>query len=181
MSNPDIFHKADKALRPVLKELGTFSWIRLEGACAGHKGEDSLWIEVNVLGITGLQHLIDILRILDGKLAGTECRLDCLLSYTAGVDSDVVPHGWIPTAVEVLWPERPEWRRSQTMVVETMLSSIAEFRTRLTMPAEPAGAINYCPFCSSSFIRVETIEPSGNHRYRCGDCDVPWTMVDPVV
>ena len=31
MSNSDILSKADKALRPVLKGLGRFSWVRIEG------------------------------------------------------------------------------------------------------------------------------------------------------
>jgi len=52
MSNSDILSKADKALKPVLKELGSFPWVRLEGCCAGHKPEDSLWLEINVLGLT---------------------------------------------------------------------------------------------------------------------------------
>jgi len=181
MSNPDILGKADKVLRPVLKELGRFSWIRLEGCCAGHKQEDSLWLEVNVLGSSGLRRLMEFLRILDGKLAGTDCRVDCLLSYAAGVDSEPVPHGWIPAAVEVFWPARTDWRRSQTMVIETILSSIEEFSGRLTEQLTPPCAINYCPFCSSSFIRVDTIEASGSHRYRCGDCDMTWTMIDPVL
>ena len=101
MSNSDIISSADKALRPVLKELGRFPWIRLEGCCAGHKAEDSLWLETNVLGSSGLRRLMELLKILDGKLAGTDCRLDCLLSYTAGVESPPAPHGWIPTAVEI--------------------------------------------------------------------------------
>ena len=55
MSNSDILSKADRALRPVLKELGRFSWIRIEGCCAGHKQEDTLWLEINVLGaVAGL-------------------------------------------------------------------------------------------------------------------------------
>jgi hypothetical protein len=180
MSNSDILSKADRALRPVLKELGAFSWIRLEGCCAGHKPEDSLWLEINVLGSSGLRKLTELLRILDGKLAGTDCRVDCLLSYGAPVDEPAAPHGWIPTAIEVFWPTRNDWRRSQSMIIESMLSSIAEFSGRLAEPANPPCAINYCPFCSSSFIRVDSIEKSG-HRYRCGDCDITWTMIDPVV
>src|SRR5436309_15576799 len=86
MSNSDILGKADRVLRPVLKELGRFSWIRLEGCCAGHKQEDSLWLEINVLGSSGLQRVSELLRILDGKLAGTDCRVDCLLSYSAQSD-----------------------------------------------------------------------------------------------
>ena len=66
------------------------------------------------------------------------------------------------------------------MIVETMLSSIEEFSSRLAEPANPRCAINYCPFCSSSFIRIDTIEAPG-HRYRCGDCDMTWTMIDPAI
>ncbi len=181
MSNFDILSKADRALRPVLKELGTFSWIRIEGCCAGHKPEDSLWLEINVLGSSGLQKLMELLRILDGKLAGTDCRLDCLLSYAAPVDVPAAPHGWIPTAIEVFWPSRNDWRRSQSMIIETMLSSLEEFRGRLADTVRPGGAINYCPFCASSFVRIETIDKAGPHAYRCGDCDMAWTMVDPSV
>lgn len=181
MSNSDILSKADKALRPVLKELGRFAWIRIEGCCAGHKQEDTLWLEINVLGSSGLRKVSELLKILDGKLAGTDCRVDCLLSYASGIDSLPVPHGWIPTAIEIFWPSRNDWRRSQTMVVETLLSSIEELSSRLTESASPPCAINYCPFCSSSFIRVDTIEKSGDHRYRCGDCDMTWTMIDPVI
>src|SRR3954465_8492710 len=82
MANSDILSKADRALRPVLKELGRFAWIRIEGCCAGHKQEDSLWLEINVLGSSGLQKLTELLRLLDGKLSGTDCRVDCLLSYS---------------------------------------------------------------------------------------------------
>jgi formate dehydrogenase maturation protein FdhE len=66
------------------------------------------------------------------------------------------------------------------MIVESLLSSLEEFNGRLADPANPPCAINYCPFCSSSFVRVDNIESSG-HRYHCGDCDMAWTMVDPVV
>jgi formate dehydrogenase maturation protein FdhE len=45
---------------------------------------------------------------------------------------------------------------------------------------EPEGALNYCPFCSSSFVRLEDIDSAGC-RYRCGDCETPWTMVDPTL
>ena len=181
MSNSDILSKADKALRPVLKQLGSFPWVRLEGCCAGHKPEDSLWIEINVLGSSGLRRLMEMLKILDAKLAGTDCRVDCLLSYSAGVESAPPPHGWIPAAIEVFWPSRNDWRRSQSMVVESLLSSIEEFSSRLAEPLSPPCAINYCPFCASSFVRIDTVEKSGNHRYRCGDCDMKWTMIEPVV
>ena len=180
MSNSDILGKADRLLRPVLQEVARFSWIRLEGCCAGHKPEDSLWLEINVLGASGLRRLMEILTILDGKLGGTDCRVDCLLSYVTNVDSSP-PHGWIPAAIEVSWPARADWKRSQSMVIETMLSSIAEFSSRLNEVANPPCAINYCPFCSSAFVRVDTIEKSGGHRYKCGDCDMVWTMTDPVV
>jgi len=181
MSNSDILGGADRALRPVLKELAHFSWLRLEGCCAGHKPEDSLWLEVNVLGSSGLRRLNDLLRILDSKLANTDCRVDCLLSYSAAADVLPAPHGWIPAAIEVFWPSRNEWRRAQSMIIESFLSSIEEFRSRLSEPVNPPCAINYCPFCSSSLIRLDTIDKSGEHRYRCGDCDVTWTMIDPVV
>jgi hypothetical protein len=181
MSNPDILSKADKVLRPVLKELGAFPWIRIEGCCAGHKQEDSLWLEINVLGSSGLQRLTEVLRILDGKLSGTDCRVDCLLSYATGPDIASPPHGWIPTAIEVFWPSRADWRRSQSMIVETLRSSIEEFSSRQTKPSNAPCAINYCPFCSSSFVRLDGIEKSGDHRYRCGDCDVTWTMIDPTI
>ena len=180
MSNSDILSKADRALRPVLKELGRFPWIRLEGCCAGHKQEDTLWLEVNVLGSSGLQKLMELLRIFDGKLAGTDCRVDCLLSYSAPTDLLGTPHGWIPTAIEVFWPPKNDWRRNQSMIVETLLSSIEESSGRLAHTDTPSCAINYCPFCSSSFIRVETLDTSGN-RYRCGDCDMTWTMIEPSV
>ena len=181
MSNSDIVSRADRALRPVLKELGRFSWISLEGCCAGHKPEDSLWLEINVLGSSGLGRLSGLLRILDSKLADTECRVDCLLSYSAPENIPLAPHGWIPTAIEIFWPSRNDWRRAQSMIIETLLSSIEEFGKEMGDTPNPSCAINYCPFCSSSLIRVDTIDKSGQHRYRCGDCDVTWTMVDPAV
>ena len=94
MSNPDILGRADKILRPVLKELHRFPWLRVEGCCAGHKQEDSLWMEIRVLGSSGLSRLSELLRILDSKLAGTDIRLDCLLIYRAGGPEEPVPHGW---------------------------------------------------------------------------------------
>jgi hypothetical protein len=179
MSNSDILGKADKVLRPVLKALSQFSWMNIEGCCAGHKLEDTLWFEVNVLGMSGLSRLRELLKILDSKLAGTDIRVDCLLSYAAETDEEPVPHGWVPTAIEVFWPPRPEWRRSQSMVVEAMLSSIEEFGSRHENAASSEGAINYCPFCSSPFVRIEGIGAT-DHKYRCGDCDMGWTMTDPV-
>ena len=178
MSNSDIVSKADKVLRPVLKALTRFPWLHIEGCCAGHKLEDTLWLEINVLGASGLQRLSELLRILDAKLAGTDCRVDCLLSYAAPAGIPLTPHGWIPTAIEVFWPPRNDWRRSQSMIVETLLSSIEESSGRLTQLENPSCAINYCPFCSSSFIPVDTLEKPGN-RYRCGDCDMTWTMIEP--
>src|SRR5437867_2985253 len=121
MSNFDISSKADKALRPVLKGLGRFPWVRVEGCCAGHKQEDSLWVEVDVLGSSGLSRLMELLRMLDTKLAGTDIRVDCLLNYANSGEEAPVAHGWIPTAVEIFWPSRSEWRRSQSMIIETLL------------------------------------------------------------
>jgi len=180
MSNPDILGRADKVLRPVLKELHRFSWLRVEGCCAGHKQEDSLWMEIRVLGSSGLNRLSELLRILDSKLAGTDIRLDCLLIYSAGGPEEPVPQGWIYSTVEVFWPSRPEWRRSQSMIIESILSSIEEFSPKVTEPSQPDCAINHCPFCSSSLIRIENIDTTG-HRYKCGDCDMTWTMIDPLV
>src|SRR5437867_11313334 len=108
MSNSDILSKADRVLRSVLKELGGFPWIRLEGCCAGHKPEDSLWLEINVLGSSGLRRLTELLRILDSKLADKDCQVDCLLSSSAPADVAPVPHGWIPTADEALYPGRDD-------------------------------------------------------------------------
>jgi len=67
------------------------------------------------------------------------------------------------------------------MIIETLLSSLEEFSDRVAETPNPPCGINYCPFCSSSFIRLDTIEKSGPHRYRCGDCDMTWTMIDPAV
>jgi hypothetical protein len=180
MSNPDILGKADKVLRPVLKELHRFPWLEVEGCCAGHKQEDSLWMEIRVLGSSGLSRQSELLRILDSKLLGTDLRLDCLLIYSAGGHEEPVPHGWIYSTVEVFWPARAEWRRSQSMVIEAILSSIEEFSQKVTEPYTSDCAINFCPFCSSSLVRIESIEAAG-HRYKCGDCDMMWTMIDPLV
>jgi len=179
MSNSDILSKADKALRPVLKLLSAFSWIRIDGCCAGHKPEDSLWIEVNVLGLTGLNRMRELLRILDSKLTGTDIRVDCLLSYGTEAEDGPVPFGWTPIAIEVVWPPKAEWRRSQSMVVEAMLSSLEEFGSRNDGASRSDCAINYCPFCSSSFVRIESIG-AADHKYKCGDCDMTWTMTDPI-
>ena len=179
MSNSDILSKADKALRPVLKLLSGFSWMRIDGCCAGHKPEDSLWLEVNVLGLNGLTRLRELLRILDTKLTGTDIRVDCLLSYASEPEGETVPFGWTPVALEIFWAPRPEWRRSQTMVVEAMLSSIEEFGSRVEATPSSGCALNYCPFCSSPFVRIDSIG-AADHRYKCGDCDMTWTMTDPV-
>jgi hypothetical protein len=181
MSNSDILGKADRVLRPVLKELGRLPWARLEGCCAGHKPEDNLWIELTVLGASGLARMMELLRILDTKLAGTEIRVDCLLNYASPEDAPPVPHGWIPAAVEIFWPGGSDWKRSQSMIIESLLSTIEEFASRAAEPYDSNCAINYCPFCSSSFIRIESLETSGGHRYRCGDCDKIWLMINPVV
>ena len=179
MSNSDILSKADKALRPVLKLLSGFSWMRIDGCCAGHKPEDSLWLEVNVLGLNGLTRLRELLRILDTKLTGTDIRVDCLLSYASEPEGEPIPFGWTPVALEIFWSPRPEWRRSQTMVVEAMLSSIEEFGSRVDTSPSSGCALNYCPFCSSPFVRIDSIG-AADHRYKCGDCDMTWTMTDPV-
>ena len=65
------------------------------------------------------------------------------------------------------------------MVIEAMLSSIEEFGSKTDDVSKPAGAINFCPFCSSAFIRIEGIG-AADHKYRCGDCDMSWTITNPV-
>jgi len=180
MSNPDTLGKVDKALRPVLKELHRFPWVRVEACCAGHKPEDSLWLEISVLGASGLDRLAELLRILDAKLSGTDIHMDCLFAYTESGPDSLGIHGWIHMSLEIFWPPRPEWRRSQSMVIEALLSSIEEFSSKAVEPYRADCAINHCPFCSSSLIRIEHIASSG-HRYKCDDCDMAWTMNDPVV
>src|SRR5437764_11599941 len=113
MSNPDTLGKVDKALRPVLKELRHFPWILVEACCAGHKPEDSLWLEVAVLGASGLNRLAELLRIIDSKLGGTDIHMDCLFAYTETGMESVGLHGWIYMSIEVFWLPRAEWRRSQ--------------------------------------------------------------------
>ena len=179
MSNFDILSKADRALRPVLKALRRFSWMQIEGCCAGHKQEDSLYIELNILGIMGLEKLRELLTILNTKLSDTEIRADCLLSCAADAEEIPVPFGWTPMSIEVYWPPKPEWRRSQTMVIEAMLSSIEEFGSKIEDPSRSDGAINFCPFCSSAFVRLEAIG-AADHKYRCGDCGMGWTISGPV-
>src|SRR5437867_10921475 len=144
MSNSDILSKADKALRPVLKGLGRFSWVRIEGCCAGHKPEDSLWIEVNVLGSSGLSRLMELLRMLDAKLADTDIRVDCLLSYAGRVGVGAVGEGWGGRGVGGLGGGGGWGGGGESMIIETLLSSIEEFSSRSAEPNTPQGAINYC-------------------------------------
>ncbi len=118
-----------------------------------------------------------LLRILDQKLVGTDCRADCLVNY--GNDPEAAPpqHGWFPIVVEVFWPSKDDWRRGQALIIEALLSSVEEFGEHDETEFEPEGALNYCPFCSSTFVRLDGLEGSG-HRYRCGDCETSWTMID---
>lgn len=179
MANPDIINQADKALKPVLKALAKFGWIRVVGCCAGHQAEDNLWLEVNALGVSGLGELMHMMKSLDAKLSGTDCRVDCMLDYHATLEGSHVPHGWIPCSIEVSWQGAQEdWRRSQAMVVETFLSAIEESRGRAG-GERPSGAINHCPFCSSTFIRLESLDQSAH--YKCSDCEMKWTLQDPLV
>ena len=69
MSNPDILGRADKVLRPVLKELHRFPWLRVEGCCAGHKQEDNLWLEKGVYASNAqlVERAIDIITKLGGR------------------------------------------------------------------------------------------------------------------
>ena len=87
MLNPDILGKADKAhsarTEGAWRNSPGFAW---KVVVPGINQEDSLWIEVNVLGSSGLRHLGDLLRTLDSKLSGTDCRVDCLFSYTADTE-----------------------------------------------------------------------------------------------
>lgn len=178
MSNPDLLNQADSVLRPVLRKLTRIPWMQVTGCCAGHQPEDSVWFELQVRGTSGLWRTIEWLRILDGKLAGTECRTDCLVNYGGPSDGLDVPHGWFPISIETFWPSKDDWRRGQALIVEAVLSSVEEFGDRMNLEFEPEGALLYCPFCSSSFVRLESIESRG-HRYYCGDCETGWTMVDP--
>ncbi len=179
MSNSDILSKADKVLRPVLKALSRFSWMHIEGCCAGHKLEDTLWLEINVLGMTGLNRLRDLLRILDSKLAGTDIRVDCLLSYARRRKTSQSPTaGRAPRwkysgLLDPNGAEASPWSSKQCSL--RLKNSVR----RLDDSARSEAAINYCPFCSSSFVRIEGVG-AADHKYRCGDCDMSWTMTDPI-
>lgn len=191
MSNPDLLNQADRILRPVLIQLADIGWLNVTACCAGHQPEDSVWFETEVRGTSGLQRMMEWLRVLEGKLAGTNCRTDCLVNYSNrnpeasdddafGDDDEApeTPHGWFPIVLETFWPDKDDWRRGQAMIIEALLSSVEEFRDRIDAEYTPEGAINYCPFCSSSFVRLDNFEPAGN-RYKCGDCETTWTMIDP--
>ena len=180
MSNPDILNQADRILRPVLKKLALIPWLKIVGCCAGHQAEDSVWVEFHVRGSSGLWRLKELLRILDTKMVGTDCRADCLLNYGSDPEAAPVQHGWFPILVEVFWPSKDDWRRGQAMIIEALQSSVEEFGERDTTEFESEGAVNYCPYCSSSFVRLDGFEGSG-HRYRCGDCETVWTMIDPTL
>jgi len=101
MSNPDTLGRIDKALRPVLKEIHRFPWIRVQACCAGHKPKDSLWLEVSVLEASGLDRLTELLRILDSKISGTDIQLNYLFAYTKNGPESLGQHGWIYMSVEV--------------------------------------------------------------------------------
>lgn len=196
-TNPELMSQADRILRPVLLKLADISWLNVTGCCAGHRAEDSVWFEAEIHGASGLRHLMEWLRVLEGKLDGTGCRTDCLFSYSQGLDDAPegdddpesaeftdegefhTPHGWFPVVLETFWPADDDWRRGQSMIIEALLSSVEDYDGR-TSSAPPSGAINFCPFCSSSFIRIETIDTTG-HRYICGDCEMAWTMIDPAL
>lgn len=178
MSNPDLLNQADSILRPVLRKLTRIPWMRVTGCCAGHQPEDSVWFELQVRGTSGLSSMVEWLRVLDSKLTGTDCRTDCLVNYGKAPEGSDVPHGWFPLSVEIFSPSKDDWRRSQTLIVEAVMSSVEELGDSLEAGYKSEGAVNYCPFCSSSFIRLESFDPNG-HRYICGDCETAWTMIDP--
>lgn len=193
MSNPDLLNQADRILRPVLIKLAEIPWLNVTGCCAGHQPEDSVWFEIEVRGTSGLYRTMEWLRVLEGKLAGTQCRTDCLVNYSDSGEDETeaegfpvparaphTPHGWFPITLETFWPAGDDWRRGQAMIIEALLSSIEDFRDQIDEEYTPEGAINYCPFCSSSFVRLDTIETTG-HRYTCGDCETSWTMIDPTI
>lgn len=180
MSNPDLLNQADSVLRPVLRKLTDIPWLKVVACCAGHQPEDSVWFEFHIRGTSGLSRMMELLRILDSKLTGTDCRNDCLVNYSEDSDREAAPHGWFPVTVETFWPSRDDWRRGQALIIEALLSSVEEFGNRIDAEFVPEGAVNYCPFCSSSFVRLESFPPSG-HRYQCGDCETSWTMIDPTL
>jgi hypothetical protein len=178
MSNSDLLNQADSVLRPVLRKLTGIPWIRVTGCCAGHQPEDSVWFELQVRGTSGISSLMEWLRVLNSKLAGTECRTDCLVNYGGDSTNSEIPHGWFPITIETFCPSGDDWRRGQALIVEAVLSSVEELGDKLEAGFKSEGALNYCPFCSSSFIRLESFEADG-HRYCCGDCETAWTMLDP--
>jgi hypothetical protein len=196
MSNPDLLNQADRILRPVLIKFADISWLKVTGCCAGHQPEDSVWFETEVRGNSGLQRLMEWLRVLEGKLAGTKCRTDCLISYSNGPEGEAAlegsgsdadesemsptPHGWFPITLETFWAPDEDWRRGQALIIESLLSSIEEFGDKIDAPFESDGALIYCPFCSSSFVRLANFETIG-HRYNCGDCETSWTMIEPTI
>lgn len=180
MSNPDLLNQADAILRPILRKLTLIPWLDVTGCCAGHRPEESVWFELHVRGTSGLRGMMDFLRILEAKLSGTDCRSDCLVNYSAHPEAAPVAHGWFPISVETFWPDKDDWRRGQALIVEAFLSSLEEFGEGADVEVEPEGALNYCPFCSSSFVRLDSFEAAG-HRYRCGDCETTWTMIDPTL
>ena len=180
MSNPDLLNQADRVLRPLLGKLTEILWLKVAACCAGHQAEDSVWLELHVRGTSGLLRMMGLLRVLEGKLAGTDCRTDCLVNYGSDPDGVDAPHGWFPITIETFWPAKDDWRRGQALIIEALLSSVEEFGNSSDAEFEPEGAVNYCLFCSSSFVRLESFESSG-HRYRCGDCESSWIMVDPTI
>ena len=180
MSNPDLLNQADSVLRPVLRKLALIPWLEATGCCAGHEPEGSVWFELHIRGTSGLLRLMELLRVLESKLAGTDCRTDCLVNYGSDPDGVTAPHGWFPITVETFWSTEDDWRRGQALIIEALLSSVEEFGGTMDAEFEAEGALNYCPFCSSSFVRLKSFESSG-HRYRCGDCESSWTMVDPTL
>ena len=178
MSNADLLNQADKILRPVLSRLTKAPWIKVTNCCAGHEPEDSVWIEMSVRGSSGLDRLIELLRMLEKKLTGTSCRTDCLLNYGTEEQAIRNQHGWFPMVLEAVWPSKEDWRQSQALIVEALLSSIETLGDRIEDDIRPEGAIVYCPYCGSSFIKLVSFELS-EHQYLCGDCETPWTLVDP--
>lgn len=201
-TNPELMNQADRILRPVLVKLADIPWLNVTACCAGHRAEDSVWFETEIHGASGLRNLMEWLRVLEGKLDGTGCRTDCLFSYSHSVDAEEgeegepeqdppdyvdsddtadfrTPHGWFPVVLETFWPADDDWRRGQSLIIEALLSSVEDFDAE-GEEAPATGALNFCPFCSSSFIRLDTIETAG-HRYVCGDCEMAWTMIDPTL
>ena len=178
MSNPDLLNQADSILRPVLRKLSGLSWLEVTGCCAGHQPEDCVWFELDLRGTSGIGRMMELLRVLDLKLADTDCRTDCLVNYREDSDAPQSPHGWFSLTAEIFWPAKDDWRRGQALIVESLLSSVEDFGDKIDAEFESEGAITYCPFCSSSFVRLESLEASG-HRYRCGDCESSWTMIEP--